>query len=151
MNGRNFVTLLPSTYRALGNDGQRFNLAINSPAVNTVLPDTAITNALYEQSDHLPIEVKLLVNQPQGQGIRKNLAESLISMSGLNPEQVVIRKDFRAALQLRTLEGKLVETLKNGTLLYDEEVKLPALKNGIYVLHISGSDFNLSRKFIVSK
>ncbi|MCB1059673.1 MAG: T9SS type A sorting domain-containing protein [Calditrichaeota bacterium] len=51
--------LLPSTYKAYGNDGQHFNLAINN-GTNTAVPDS-VADALHDFSDHLPVLVDVVL------------------------------------------------------------------------------------------
>lgn len=54
-NSLQFVSL-----KALGNDGNRFNKSIISPA-NTSVPDD-VAQALYDMSDHLPVVAKFIYN-----------------------------------------------------------------------------------------
>lgn len=51
--GVNGVTVKPETYHALGQDGNRYNSSIISPT-NSMIPSD-VANALYNQSDHLPV------------------------------------------------------------------------------------------------
>ncbi len=51
--------VIPSTYHAVGNDGQHFNESIND-GVNYAVPDS-IADALYYASDHLPVAVDVLL------------------------------------------------------------------------------------------
>lgn len=57
MNGSDSIQVLPGTYQAVGQDGIRFNQAINSP-FNTLVP-ASIADALWRASDHLPVTVML--------------------------------------------------------------------------------------------
>lgn len=59
INGNHRVKYIPNTYQAFGNDGNRFNGAINTS--NTSVSQT-VANALYSMSDHLPVIAKLSVN-----------------------------------------------------------------------------------------
>jgi Endonuclease/Exonuclease/phosphatase family. len=58
--GYNDVRYVNNSYKAIGNDGQHFNKAINENS-NTAVP-TEVANALFKNSDHLPINMKLTVN-----------------------------------------------------------------------------------------
>lgn len=62
--GVNNVQVRPETYHALGQDGMRFNGSVLSPE-NTSVP-TDVANALYNQSDHLPIITEFSVNAVVG-------------------------------------------------------------------------------------
>lgn len=55
-NGKK-LRYIPGSYKALGQDGKRFNGSIISPT-NTVVPSN-IANALYNMSDHLPVVMQM--------------------------------------------------------------------------------------------
>jgi hypothetical protein len=61
INGSHGLRILPETYKAFGNDGQHYNLAIISPPTNTAAPDSVI-QALHQLSDHLPVVVDIEVD-----------------------------------------------------------------------------------------
>lgn len=86
MQGSRRMTCLSQSYKAIGQDGQRFNQDINTGRNFAV--STEIANALYEVSDHLPVYVELLVNT--------------ISTTGfmLNSHQVEVNNPFDEMLQL---------------------------------------------------
>ncbi len=62
INGNNKVKYVPESYKAFGNDGNRFNGAINTS--NSVV-SLSVANALYSMSDHLPVIAKILINSQQ--------------------------------------------------------------------------------------
>lgn len=64
MNGANHVKCLPATYHAFGQDGNRFNGSIISP-VNTAVSGQ-VAQALYTMSDHLPVVMDYVIDQPLG-------------------------------------------------------------------------------------
>jgi len=51
--------VLPQTYKAYGNDGQHFNLAINE-GFNAAVPDS-VADALHFASDHLPVVADFVI------------------------------------------------------------------------------------------
>ena len=55
--------VLPTTYRAYGNDGRHFGRAVNS-LPNYVVPDS-VANALYTASDHLPVVTDFILNSEE--------------------------------------------------------------------------------------
>lgn len=57
------VGYISGTYRAVGNDGLHFNKAIIQTPVNTSVPSN-ILNALYHMSDHIPVFMKLKIDNP---------------------------------------------------------------------------------------
>lgn len=58
--GRDHVRYINNSYFALGQDGRHFNKSINSPANYAVSQEVA--DALYNNSDHLPVIMELVVN-----------------------------------------------------------------------------------------
>ncbi|PKP00944.1 MAG: hypothetical protein CVU11_16660 [Bacteroidetes bacterium HGW-Bacteroidetes-6] len=64
ITGGKKVKYLSGSYHALANDGNHFNLAINSGS-NTSVPSNVL-DAIYNNSDHLPIIMQLIVNYPTG-------------------------------------------------------------------------------------
>ena len=63
MNGYYGIQYIPDSYNALGQDGLRFNQNINNPTNTVVPPD--IADALYNNSDHLPIYMKVFIRHDQ--------------------------------------------------------------------------------------
>jgi endonuclease/exonuclease/phosphatase family metal-dependent hydrolase len=63
LTGASGATFQTDTYRAMGNDGNRFNQSILSTPTNTTLPYPVLT-ALYHMSDHLPVEMELVLDTP---------------------------------------------------------------------------------------
>lgn len=59
INNTDKVRLVPNSYKAVGQDGLRFNSSLLSPTNNTA-PSTVI-NALYNMSDHLPVITDLVI------------------------------------------------------------------------------------------
>lgn len=62
--GSNKVHIVNGSYHALGQDGMRFNGSIVSPSNNTI--PTQVANALYEQSDHLPVIMDMVIDAHVG-------------------------------------------------------------------------------------
>lgn len=64
INGTQQVQYVPGSYSTLGQDGQHFNKALtDAPALQ--LP-ADLVNALYTNSDHLPVSLRLKVDQSLG-------------------------------------------------------------------------------------
>ena len=58
--GRDGIRYVGGSYNALGNDGYRFNKSINSPMNQAV--SQAVADALYNNSDHIPVTLELVVD-----------------------------------------------------------------------------------------
>ena len=62
ITGSDHYQYIPGSYKAVGNDGQHFNLAINASPTNTSVPPNVL-DALYNMSDHLPVVLDLYVDK----------------------------------------------------------------------------------------
>lgn len=62
--GSDRVRVLPETYHALGQDGNRFNGTVIQPQNNSVPQNVA--QALYNQSDHLPVITEFYIDAQVG-------------------------------------------------------------------------------------
>ncbi|MDR1112338.1 MAG: T9SS type A sorting domain-containing protein, partial [Bacteroidales bacterium] len=60
--GNNRVKAIIDSYRAVGQDGNRYNQTINNPS-NSAVPDY-IANALYNLSDHIPVTMLFDISAP---------------------------------------------------------------------------------------
>ena len=56
------ILVLPNSYTSFGNDGNHYNLSINSGSNSVV--SYAVANALHNASDHLPVYMDILVDIP---------------------------------------------------------------------------------------
>ncbi len=54
---------LPNSYNVVGQDGQHFDVGLLDPPANTTVP-SAVLNALYYHSDHLPVTSRFIFNPP---------------------------------------------------------------------------------------
>ncbi len=62
MDGSEHFQYIDDTYKAIGQDGEHFNKSINDPPINESAPEEVI-DALYVNSDHLPVLLKLRVDK----------------------------------------------------------------------------------------
>ena len=63
MRGTKNVRYIPGTFEVIGQDGLHTGLAINDAPTNTSVPPDVL-NALYQMSEHLPVQLKLEINIP---------------------------------------------------------------------------------------
>ncbi len=59
MTGRGSIQYIPGTYKAIGQDGNRFNGRLDTPQNNSA--PAAVIDALYKMSDHLPVVMQVEV------------------------------------------------------------------------------------------
>ncbi len=55
------ITIVPSSYRVVGQDGQHFQKSLIDPPANLSVPSNVL-NALYANSDHLPVVCDFVIN-----------------------------------------------------------------------------------------
>jgi hypothetical protein len=153
MNGTHGMHLLPETYKAFGNDGLHFNLSILAAPTNTSVPPNVL-NALYNNSDHLPILVKIRTDQSY---LQLNEAELKAVIRFQNPvqKQLNLSVSFSYAasfeLSIYDLSGRIQKVVsgipKNNS--HQLSIPLPELKSGIYFLQLRKEDgTKITHKFI---
>ncbi|MBM3404074.1 MAG: hypothetical protein FJY10_04200 [Bacteroidetes bacterium] len=67
LTGTNGAKYVPGTYLALGNDGNHFNDSLTRLPLSPTVPDS-VTYALYYQSDHIPVVMKIAITTTTGMG-----------------------------------------------------------------------------------
>ncbi len=139
--GSENIQVLPETYYALGQDGLRFNGSIISPQNNSI--STTLANALYNQSDHLPVITEFAINaHPLALSERQNAFQIKV----VNPirEQVELWMHCLEAdvytFEILTIDGKRVvwqqQSLDEGA----QHITIPStLHKGFYLLRITNS------------
>lgn len=146
-SGDKSVRYIDDSYWAVGQDGLRFNRALNSSPANTSVPANVL-NALYHNSDHLPVLMKLFVDKTLG--ANNLLTELFDDIAMTNPASNRLNLTVRVAKQK---ELKLEVYNVYGHLVFEEDVLLIAgenkisrsiacLKPGFYVVRFSDQQRN---------
>jgi endonuclease/exonuclease/phosphatase family metal-dependent hydrolase len=153
INGLDHFQYLTDSYITIGQDGNHLNQSVNSGS-NTSAPDSVI-EALYGMSDHLPVTLKLKVDQTIG--IDEINSSSLFDVSFNNP----VSGNMNLSVQV-TEKGKLEIIILNllGQQIFSKEMEshgnminciLPTgdINKGIYLLQVTDSRNNkIVRKFV---
>ena len=142
INGNNNIKYVQNSYKAFGNDGNRFNGAINTS--NTSVSQ-AVANALYSMSDHLPVIAKLSVN---------SLTSNVTSY--VNENQWIITPNFISISNPNILNGelKIYDILGNEIyhrIIQNEnpfQLNINHLPEGIYTVQFNHSGFIEYKRFI---
>ena len=137
---------LPSTYHAVGNDGNHYNSSLMTPASNTQVPlDVAL--ALRNMSDHLPVEMKVVVGGNVGI-TENNFVNNFIFNSETHQLKVYL-KDVEEELSLSVYDitGKMIES-KAIQQTKQFETTINGLKSGIYIINLSNGKANASMKVV---
>ncbi len=151
-NGLKNVTYIPNTYKALGQDGEHFNKSINDSPTNTSVPSDVLS-ALYHNSDHLPVTLKLLVDK--NLGINSWISD--IKMNLVNPFKDELLLSINST-QLKNIEVQIVDLTGKLQLVKQLSVSgnsskhnLPVhrLKPGFYIIRIlDKNQLLISRKVV---
>lgn len=139
--GSQRVKVLPETYHALGQDGNRFNKSIVYPT-NNAIPN-AVAQALYNQSDHLPVITDFAI-EAAPVGVQEYAAD--FSISAVNPVRdnltvnVLTPNADVYQFQVYAMDGRLLaqyeEALDGGC----HTVRFPfEYAKGLYVLKVTDS------------
>ena len=146
-NATHKVAYLQGTYHAVGQDGNHFNKSINASPPNTSVP-ADVLNALYNNSDHLPVTLKLKIEKTLGMNEWKNTAFSNIQF--VNPVRNSLKitvktlKDSPLIIQIISLTGNIISdnewmvTKGSNTL----EIPVSSLSKGLYILKFSDTKGN---------
>jgi len=143
------MQILPSTYRAVGNDGTNFNGMNINARTNLIYPDSVV-NGVYYGSDHLPVTSKYKVNRRilvSNKSLKPS--NSWATLRSVNPTIFTITSASNGAVQIQIfdLSGKLVSIQKENS----NEVSLPILNSGMYFLKAQMGNNLFTSKFIVTK
>jgi len=156
LQGTKKMQLLTESYHALGNDGEHYNKSINDSPSNTSAP-SAIIDALFNMSDHLPVLAKIKVDAAVG--IQENIS-SISSIRFQNPTSanfninIQLKKAQNLNLDVYNIFGQQVlsKTYHASSEILSVSVLLSHLSDGSYVLKLTDEDDKIvSRKFILKK
>ncbi len=139
--GTNHVRYIQESFKAVGQDGQRFNGAINGAPQNTSVPP-AVANALFNFSDHLPVTLRLSVDKTLD--ITENKRDPFLAVLAPNPVCDQAKLSFYTAQQnqiqirLSDLNGRIVYSRNVETFPGKQnlELELGFLPAGLYLLSL---------------
>ncbi len=132
-SGTNRVSIVPGSYRPLGQDGLHFNDGLLDLPSNTSVPSNVLS-ALYYMSDHLPITMDLALDVAlDADDISKELSFNHYMID----EQLQLNFDenLTGSIQIVDLTGKVVRSTsidQNRHLTID----LSGISSGIYAIQI---------------
>ena len=143
ITGINGVRYSPGSYRAIGQDGNRWNGSLISPA-NTIEPSVVI-DALYYMSDHLPVYVDLILNGPVG--IKETNGKLQKYFIHENTLQMEFNKPFSGKLMILDVMGRVIEE-QTVSFKTSHSIDLSSiLTSGIYMAYLDGKEFKTTLQF----
>lgn len=143
--GNDSLVYIPGSYRAVGNDGRHFNLAIIDPPVNTSAPDSVI-QGIYNGSDHLPVAMNLLVRPYTVNSSRGLLARQPVNGFYRNGSISLSGLPANATLRIADATGRL---LFAGSVNAELNVQTGPLPAGIYMLQATAGQTVYGGKLLV--
>lgn len=130
---------VPGTYRAIGQDGNRFNSSVSAGNNRSVPANVAA--ALEAMSDHLPVVAKFFFSG-QPNGTKKNLSADWLLKADLSANnEWLVQTTGKYPVKncsLYTPEGRLIQILQNP----GSEFALPAagLATGLYLMRLEAQN-----------
>ena len=151
--GNKKVKYVPNSFHVVGQDGKHFNKAVNASPANTSVPANVL-NALYNNSDHLPVTLKVTVNQPTG---IPRIHSDIEQLTFTNPVNSLLNfklntdKALNLKIEIFSLVGKKVLqhnfSIKNGS--SRQSLNISSLPKGLYILRFTESNgSSFSRKLL---
>ncbi len=156
-NGTQHVKYVDGSYWAVGQDGKHFNKGLLDPPANTSVPANVL-NALGKNSDHLPVTLKLRIDQHVG--IDEYQYSLFSDVSFVNPVtnrlemQITTRENTPATLAVYNLEGRLkihkTIMLSRGKTV--TSLSVSHLTEGLYFIRITDKNgVSITRKMLKIK
>jgi len=145
------ISYVLNSYTTIGNDGNKFNTAINQGSNASV--SSAVLQALFDFSDHLPITAEFAVDL-QGVGLSANLLQSLRYNNPVRNNELHLRTTGRhGTLHWRwvDLTGKVLMTRELSARAQHWRIPLEGFAPGVYLMQISDSQTGAVRTYKVVK
>jgi len=142
--GSKHITYVSNSYKVVGNDGNHFNKSINNGTNNSVPAN--VLNALYNNSDHLPVVLELDLDNVIA-GISDAEKANQIRVRFENPVNNKLQLSINSAkakdvevliydVRGRMIAGRKIRIDGNSHLDFD----LSSMANGMYFLRILGAN-----------
>lgn len=150
INGTKGITYCQNSYWAVGQDGNRFNGAINSPQ-NSTLPSNVI-DALYNMSDHLPVVAELNFGDYSfaSESTEQNF-QSIVQNPVTDMLTVRLRTDKPRDVTIDIYSTLGVQMRSYQTNVFDDEVveyNISELTNGMYIVNIKSEGVSVSHRIV---
>jgi len=153
-DGTKDVHYIENSYWAVGQDGQHFNQALNASPENTSVPSDVL-DALYHNSDHLPVVLKLYTDETLGMDEFKTDLFSQISMTNPAKNQLNLTMQVKtqgdALLEVYNVYGHLLMTRNLYLHVGENHISesIVSLQSGLYIVRITDHQLNkLSLKLV---
>jgi len=145
--GQKGVQFIPGSYRAIGQDGNHYNMALNTPVNNS--EPANIINALYYMSDHLPIYMELLVGETVGMNESLDKFDKItLHPNPANDILTVTTGGFGALeIALSDMTGRTLDTFKSTS--ETTVMDVSGLSPGYYTLTFTGTNVKVVKRLMI--
>jgi hypothetical protein len=154
INGTRGLKYIAGSYHAVGQDGEHFNRSINDlPANTTVPPD--VLEALFSNSDHLPVRLDLLLSAGGTWGIDE---ENQFTNAGIFIQSPEIARIFisspsetNVTISIISITGQVIQTdyshLQKGR--NEINLNIRELSPGVHIIRLMDSQGRMATKKLV--
>ncbi len=148
LNGSQGVKYVNGSYKAVGQDGNRFNGSVND-GNNAAVPQS-VANSLFYMSDHLPVVMEVSVGGPVNIQQHEDWVAELLFNSETKLLNIYFNKSFKALdLKIYSLSGKRVVSkhYEQANVVSGYFSTLPA---GMYIVNMQIDGESVVAKIIVN-
>jgi len=142
MNNTDKIKYIPNTYKAVGQDGNRYNQTIISPT-NTSVP-SIVSQALYDMSDHLPVLMDLEISLPSITFIKELAGLERLKFKNPNTGNLLIdfsnQKQTVKTVEILDLTGKVLFEKHLNSESY-AQFDISELNSGAYLIRVTSSSY----------
>jgi hypothetical protein len=144
INGSMGLKYIQDSYHAVGQDGKHFNKSITDAPANTSVPSDVLT-ALFNNSDHLPVRLDLILTASGPGGISE---QSIFRNAGIymvDQDQarlfITVESETQTTVSIFSITGQLLKTENKQVRKGRNEVSLDisGLTKGVYVIRLTDS------------
>ena len=155
MYGTDNIQYVPGSYKVIGQDGNHVGLALTDKPKNKIVP-SAVLNALYYMSNHLPVEIKLAVSSPSlTNGIdEKEISSDISTWINSGKLYITIQENdpllnTRSSIALYDMGGN--EVYSNSMFLKtSNSMNVASISQGTYILRIVNDGGKVYTKKIIA-
>ena len=142
MNNTDKMRYIPNTYKAVGQDGNRYNQTIISPT-NTSVP-SLVSLAMYNMSDHIPVIMDLEITLPSTTSIKELLGLEKLKFKNPNYGDLLIdfsnQKQAVKTVEIIDITGKVL-FVKNINSDSYAQFDISNLNSGAYLIRVTSSSY----------
>lgn len=142
------------SYKNIGNDGNHYNKSIIADGNNSV--PAAVLNALYHNSDHLPIVMKLAVDATPSIGLVQPEYTTLAVRLSPNPTCNILSVDINDnrngtwyTINVVAPNGRVMRCINTQN--HHSNIPVKALSQGLYMVIVTSDDGRYNSQMFVKK